>query len=185
MTLTRIYPAYTTVDAVVAELPPRFREDDLPRTVIQAKIDGQANLIDGYLTRYYRLPARPLAPVLGDGPLDPATGEPLRFVPGQLEMINRYLAATECLVVLRDLRGDEKAASPLADTAAKTLEQITQGQVILTYPFLHADGRPYFVPLADGSPLYGTHPLSARQRVQYRFPERTFTRETTKNWGPG
>lgn len=185
MNPTRIYPAYTTVEAVIAELPPRFREEDLSRQQIQAKIDGQANLIDGRLTRFYKLPARPLAPVLGDGPLDPKTGEPYKFVPGQLELVNRYLAAVECLVLLRDLRANEKGDSTLAKDAETVLQQIGEGSVILVYPFLHGDGRPYYLPLAEGSPLYGTHPLSAQKRVQHRYPARTFTRDTTKGWGPG
>lgn len=57
--------------------------------------------------------------------------------------------------------------------------------MILVYPFDSEDERPYYLPLAEGSPLYGTHPLSARKRVEFRMPERTFTRDSTKNWGPG
>ncbi|WP_155300541.1 hypothetical protein [Deinococcus kurensis] len=184
--LIRIYPAYTTVDAVKAELPSRFRGDeDLSDDQIQRAIDGQANIMDSRLARYYAMPARPLAPVMGDGPVDPSTGQPYTFVPGSLEQVNRFLAVHECLIVLRDRRGDEKSNKmTFQEDADAALGRIAGGDEILTYPFLHADGRPYFMPLADGSPLWAIHPLSGRQRVRSSYPERTFTRDTTRNWGP-
>ncbi len=186
MARIRLYPAYTTVAAVKAELPPRFSDEDLPDISIQEKIDGQANLLDGLLTRYYQMPAEALPDPLDDGTEHDSAGNPLLYVPTQLEYLNRYMAVRECLILLRDLRGNEKGNSdPYKDEYTAVLLQITQGSVVCIYPFRHEDGRPYFLPLAAGSPLYGSHPLSARSRVKGVYPARTFTPESMAGWGPG
>lgn len=171
----RAYPAYTTVEAVRAEIPPRTSEADFPDETIALYINTGANRIDGELSRYYALPA-PALPAPGGDPS-------LLFVPVQLEVINRYLAVAEALVSIRDTRGDEASnKSWFEQQAEKMLDDLKEGRVLLTYPFLNADGKPQFVPLAAGSPLYGKHPLSAGRRVASSFPERTFTRESTARW---
>lgn len=179
---TRLYPAYTTLKHVRAELPPMYRAEDLPDETVQAHIDSVANLIDGALSRYYRMPAKPLPSGL-DGDVD-AEGRPNLHVPGQLELLNRTMALRECLITLHYVRGNEQGAGETDQKDSDgLLEQIKKGDVILTYPFLHPDERPYFLPLAEGSPLYGEHPTSARARVISNYNPRTFTRDTTRGWG--
>lgn len=171
----RAYPPYTTVEAVRAELPPRLADEELLDKTLWQYINTAANRIDAELSRYYHLPAPSLS-VPGGDPL-------VRFMPAQLEVINRYLAVDEAFVFLRDLRADEESNKTWwRQRAEEMLQELKDGKVILTYPFLGTDGRPKFVPLADGSPLYAQHPLSATSRVTSSFPKRTFTRETTNGW---
>lgn len=171
----RAYPPYTTVVAVRAELPPRLADETLTDDILWQYINTAANRVDGELSRFYFLPA-PSLPAPGGDPL-------VRYMPTQLEVINRYLAVDEAFTFLRDLRGDEESnKSWWRLRAEEMIKALQDGTEILTYPFLNKDGRPHFVPLADGSPLFGKHPLSAAQRVYSRFPPRTFTRESTSRW---
>jgi hypothetical protein len=182
MSEIRLYVSYTSIARVTAELPPRFDALHLPDTTIQQFIDTRANEIDGLLARYYALPARRLNQNgLVEERLDPTTGNWLApgYLPSQLETINRYMAASDCMVRLLDLRANEEGNRTQFDPLWKDMvEQLKSAELILTYPFLHPtdpNHRPYFLSLAAGSPLYGKHPLSARNRVQYDMPPRTFS----------
>lgn len=166
----RAYPAYTTVGAVRAELPPRLRGSDVTEDHLEFAIDTQANRIDGELIRYYRLPAPPLAPP-GHRPREGETA----YMPAELERINRFYAVAEIIVGLLDLRGEDKRPRDWwTEQADLAMERLKKGDVILSYPFKHPDARPYFVPLAPGSPLFSRHPLSARRRIRYAYPEHRF-----------
>jgi hypothetical protein len=187
----RLYPAYTSLDRVRAELPPRYDVASLPDGTLGQYIDTRANELDGLLSRYYQMPARRLD---SDGVVeeekDPSTQLYLYqgFFPSQLETLNRYMAASDAMVRLLDLRANEEGNSTQFDALYNAmLESIKSGELILTYPFLHPTdplNRPYFLALAGGSPLFGKHPLSARVRVQYDMPPRTFSEneDGTSRW---
>lgn len=164
----RAYPAYTTVARVKLELP-RFDPDELTDERIEQFIDTQANEMDGRLVRLYRVPAPRLAQ---DGTPEPDTAKP-GWYPTQLERLNRLWAADDCMSILRDIRRDEQSVkTKFKEEADDLIDRIEKGETILHYPFLHPDGRPYFLPLAEGSPIYGKHPLSATSRVTYVYPDR-------------
>lgn len=168
---TRAYPAYTTPAAVRIELPPRIRLNDVSDEQIQYAIDTQANRIDGALLRYYDLPAPPLLPP----GVPPPAGQP-GYLPAELERINRYYAVAEVLVGLLDLRQDtDDPTDWWTKEADKALKALQDGEQFLAYPFKHPSGRPYFVSLAPGSPLYGRHPLSAHSRMRYSYPRRRYS----------
>lgn len=167
----RAYLPYTTLARVKAELPRYDEERDLTDAQVIQFIETQANEVDGRLVRYYRVPARRRD---ADGNVQDDLGVP-GWMPSQFERLNRLLAAADCMGILRDIRHDEQSLRTDFEKAAETLfDQITKGEVIVQYPFLHDDGRPYFLRLAEGSPIYGKHPLSAGTRVSFVFPQQTY-----------
>lgn len=182
----RAYLPYTTVDRVTAELPRFDRDRDLSDEQILQFVETQANEIDGRMVRYYRVPARRLD---ANGHIQDDLSKP-GWMPSQFERLNRLLAANDCMTMLRDMRQDEQSIKTrFAEDAEKLMEAITSGDVIVQYPFQHEDGRPYFLRLAAGSPIYGKHPLSAGTRVSFVYPRQSYddydpTAPTSLNRGP-
>lgn len=171
MSQIRIYPAYTSVETVKLELP-RFDSEELSDEQILQFIETEANDVDGRLVRVYRVPA-PKRNAEGITVPETAPG----YFPTQFERLNRLKAAADCMTILRDIRRDEQSVkTKFEEQYEQLLKELMDGTVIAHYPFPHPrDGRPFFLELAQGSPIYGLHPLSAQTRVNYSYPARAFT----------